>query len=1212
MEYIEAVAGAYPATEGFLRLLSALFSTAGSPAGLGRSWRPRTGCSPYIEYVVRLVLPRAFGKFQNFPPLPFRSKEHKNRLLARAFGVAEVTLAQYDLVQDSLHFGTTPEIEVSRNHEELIGYANSTLGQASLARTVVVQPKSNDHNLFKSDFSARVPAESEAQEPTRQGRPSILSLGGDDRSQLLPAQHAMAVSVPRAKSPGLTTLVHVLSSRGESFLLAALAFLSESGSWAADDGSADVASLSRALFNATQPAYGYGKSSRKSGRASTRHHLLKPLSVSLDAPSYEGARYWREKAIISALTVLCAAIVREEALLRIVDSLPGRKLIPVLRFESVHTGSTRLIDLDLQISRLSQLMMSSNAETGVLCSVTELAGYTSWNEDHEVRIAGAALSLLIYTERNMSKQFGLADFFRNQEHGRMKIASVLGNRFATSSARVESESDSEIVDLILSRMLADLRSSEVLAGSLAENLLGLPTRQDGAGAMATSHYAEHPTDCFDGLLGFLLGGNGFASGVGSSIGARAFEIFYRLLQLNCDDERNALQVSYAVARLRAVDFWTSQLTQFLGCLESDHLLLERDANIVHSIAWVLKCLSSEFDERLLSTLFDSPTELVARFVVRALPLERVAFTVTTPPSEEAVRHSTMDLVGPPEVVNGYKVIDVTKLLEISERQGVANKEAARTWAEEWNLSIGRDCASAHLSHAVYRIIGTAAFRLRREGVRSETARLHGSKLLATILRRMTSTPDLDEQCFTTATRNLALATLVSAEIIVAEESSAESTEATIDVTAACVMLAQAIVSSGSSQDGRLGSDDGRKNERTAILCSALSLLLRAQSNPSVATSDFQVFLAAASVLGHLACDAVTTSLPVTPSYGARMARCCLKLMIDVLNIAAPTWTAQALIPAAFSRPESVGGETCIQCMIRLLGGLDWDIAPFLQELVLFPSGAETLLDSRIFEALNSAAVYYQSEEAKVTAAETGPPHRKVEIEIPSFLSGHLQLMSSLLALELPDERLFVIAIHTMSVLKHYRSTLERLVARFPVDGDDLATFTRCFSQVKAILRIARPHARTGDAMGRSVDALASPLASFERIFADLALQIAENPLPPDLLPLLPAPLRHGPAHVQSHAVHVTAGQNKTWWTALGIALKPPNSFGLQTPAPLTEEILSRGAAGAEILRNCLSIFAGAPSSAPFSSRSLGRSICQCQNAIQVSPRRLVCKGVKSL
>ena len=95
MEHVEAQKGCYSSTEGLLYLLTVLIKTCGCPPDLGSQWRPRPGCTPYIEYVVDFVLPRAMGSKKGEKALYFASSADKYRLISRALEVIEAAVIRY-------------------------------------------------------------------------------------------------------------------------------------------------------------------------------------------------------------------------------------------------------------------------------------------------------------------------------------------------------------------------------------------------------------------------------------------------------------------------------------------------------------------------------------------------------------------------------------------------------------------------------------------------------------------------------------------------------------------------------------------------------------------------------------------------------------------------------------------------------------------------------------------------------------------------------------------------------------------------------------------------------------------------------------------------------------------------------------------------------------------------------------------------------------
>lgn len=235
MEYIEAAIGMYPSTVGFLRLLRALVVTGGCPSTLGDNWRVRAGCSPYIEYVLHLVLPRIMGTFSGLQPLPFRSLEDKNRLLSTALEVVEVCITRY-VVPMPLASATDEDIQRSFTREKAT--AEKVLGLATLVDRVVVPATISDSKSFIYDFR---PIDS-----------SVLPKPSQQASGSVPNQRVLASPLPLPKSPGFLVLAEALNgNRGSFFDVLAAALCNAVAS--SDGADADRFALCYAFFGATPP-----------------------------------------------------------------------------------------------------------------------------------------------------------------------------------------------------------------------------------------------------------------------------------------------------------------------------------------------------------------------------------------------------------------------------------------------------------------------------------------------------------------------------------------------------------------------------------------------------------------------------------------------------------------------------------------------------------------------------------------------------------------------------------------------------------------------------------------------------------------------------------------------------------------------------------------------------------------------------------------------
>ncbi len=93
-EHVESKLGNFPATEGFLFLLSTLVKVVGCPTNLGSQRRLRPGCAPYI-YVTDFILPRATGTDKSARPTRFARVSDECRVVARALEVVEAVIVRY-------------------------------------------------------------------------------------------------------------------------------------------------------------------------------------------------------------------------------------------------------------------------------------------------------------------------------------------------------------------------------------------------------------------------------------------------------------------------------------------------------------------------------------------------------------------------------------------------------------------------------------------------------------------------------------------------------------------------------------------------------------------------------------------------------------------------------------------------------------------------------------------------------------------------------------------------------------------------------------------------------------------------------------------------------------------------------------------------------------------------------------------------------------
>ena len=103
--------------------------------------------------------------------------------------------------------------------------------------------------------------------------------------------------------------------------------------------------------------------------------------------------------------------------------------------------------------------------------------------------------------------------------------------------------------------------------------------------------------------------------------------------------------------------------------------------------------------------------------------------------------------------------------------------------------------------------------------------------------------------FTTACRNLALAALMASSSGSTVGHDTSPSETSVDTVVACNLMARAIACSGGNQ---VGPDSVRRNERVAILASALLLILRDLPDHQLRDGDQYQMFQASLVLSKLA------------------------------------------------------------------------------------------------------------------------------------------------------------------------------------------------------------------------------------------------------------------------------------------------------------------------------------------------------------------------
>lgn len=1236
MEHVESQMGWYPSTEGFLELLCSLFSSGGSPSDLGAGARTRTGCSAYVEYVIHYVLPRATGLFVNTPKLPFRTLLDQSRLVARCLQAVQACLIRYSF-----------KVSTKGRSVQDLSNAGTILKVKDLAERVVVM---DDNSLdstqdFMTALVSSVPTRgTDATSLGTFGSPQNLS-----QSQLV---SNTSPPIPAPKSAGFTILADLLSSaEGDLFKAIALVLEEHRGhNGIASMYGIEASKLAAAysLFVETPPNFSSAMSGAKDRRhSSSRVNLLKPLNSRVDFMSWEEAVYWREQSIISAMNILCAAAVREELFYQAVTAVSTPlALIPILRFEKKNPYASRLKVLDVNPSRLTELIMHSAVSQKMLESTVGFIGYTASTDKHDIKIASSALSLVHFVHQSLPRHTSTQMICGGTGANAKTLAVAVARRLVASSERCgESIPDLQVVQLIMEWILSDLRKNENFgaAQSLSDVLMGLPSvNSNGLWRPGSITSFRGPKDCFDAILDLL----DFNFIVGSSTAAFAsncFEILTRLCDLkNVSQQIDLTKVMYSSQRLRSLDFWRSQLHLLLQNKGPIGSILERvvapdisgrnfgSEHVLHSLSWLLKGTSGELRllvgsqggslvgflpphlkqcEDLLLMLFGSPHDLLANAITH-LPLERPSLDdASSLPSREVMRSAIVRLPGSPEIVDGYDIVDESILASnLPEGDG-----RLLQWARRWNSSVSWDCAASHLSAAVRTLIGASLIccgkcftsvsaRDSFSGVLTTTPStgLRADSLislLVTILNRLQQRDDPSSAATSgTAARNLCWSALLVTEHMVAL-SRTDGQIVKADLLTIRDKIARAMASLGQMQS----SDAFRFQECIAVLSSALVLVMDATPEASeVVNIDYAVFRQVSLILAKLSTASDESPEGRTPSAAALVARACLSSLFDLFgDDGDPNLPEESLVHAVLTNLSPQSRDTNVKCFLHLLETLDSNISTLLQKIVQVPFGGDILLNAGLVKALLAAAGNYASEEERLKFLSE-EQNRAIEFGIPAYFQGHLELLRALMASEhLSQDHRRALPQHFSQIITNYQVVITRLFETFPEYSSVLQTFVECTMQATLL--------SDTNGLGSQVQAQTTlplqPLSSLnnskmifrgsfveKRIFLT-TLHIANHPLPSHLLLPIHHALRKTETTNSSSVVTVAAPKQKSWWS----------NFDFQTQnngqvfREWTDDMFRHAVSGFDIINAGFVLMKGNPNFTAAMEIDLVRGFCNCAN-----------------
>jgi hypothetical protein len=1194
MEQIESRSGQYPSTEGFLQLLTSLFVAAGSPGDLGQGVRSRPGCTPYLEYVTNFVLARALDTKKDGVSLPFRAPSDKYRLVSRGLEVIEAVLVRYTVPPPASTSPVPLLVDEKRNQQSATSQVSHVFGLSTLIEKIVIAPNERDAQEARLDYRDS----SVVRVAPGRTQDSISSTIAPEKSATDLQFPGGAPPVPRAKSPGFTVLVELLSSSVGPLLNALVTVLTDDH---VARGIRHVCGLeeyktriSEALFGQTPPTVGSARAKSSDTSHISPQALLQPLLPQLEAIALnrDDAVCWRETSIILALRLLCAAAAREESFSKSVSA--GRtllKIIPVLRFNRRSLlPASGIVVRNVQVSRLADLLFSfgrsaihSNAYIEPFPAVIQYVQCDASTIAHDGDIASPAVALIYYASHSLGTNEGIRALVGSRGGGISRFATVMGKRLSRSAMLSASHVDSDIASLILDSILSTFRRRCAREASISHVILGLPFMVSG-GNWAPGTYEnafQHAAsmgvtrDCFDAILGCLSSLEFLTDSHSSYLATKCFEIMYRLTEATGDDSASERRIRYAANMLRSNHFWTMNLMLFLADHTSGTESLLRLAssitpeyrpkgieNCLHCIAWLLKSVSSEilaldhpYDGstsgqrcQLLSLLFSSPYRLLMNVLV-SMPIsdDRNDYLGQEGmPSREALEMSRVAMSGAPEVVEGYTCINKSKLAQLCSSSSSLKEQML--WADGWNAWISWDCAASHLSVAILYLVESAMISIHPSagvgtggGSSLGAFELHSPvDMMKEILSRLVAegSPKMDGRLSPNVSDTLSRIVLLLSKQLAPYKAAADVPNISTESShiEICRLLVQAVVSSSFVDQGR--PLQHHEKLRTATFGLALSIAMKSNAEVNADELDGE-FLEASISLGRIATSASSTSrfeaTGVTDRARAtHIAQVAFASVLDLYR----TEENLSIVPLLSAPADPGVGRTVIQSIASLIANQDEHVYHVAEKVVICSEGPEILLDARLPQAIRQAARDYVAQEQKVMEELR---YSSATLDIPAFLRGHMLLIKSLLlSPALPSNRRKQLDVDILDVLLTYTGVFHRIFNSFHQNTEVLAICLQCLSL--CCNESASLQDFVSDERG----------ATWNQDILQLTYVLSQNPLPREYLPTLPMKINDlGQSVPVAGNVFVSDSNKKdsSWWDAIEQSSQTGNGTNVLLAGP---------------------------------------------------------------
>ncbi|KAL7435715.1 hypothetical protein ACHAXM_004800 [Skeletonema potamos] len=1204
LEHVEAEVGTYPATEGFLFLLSTLIKYAGCPSNLGSQWRLRPGCAPYIEYVTDFVLPRATGMSKNVKMLPFASIADECRLINRAMEVVEAVLVRHVVppISEKKTFD-----EIKAQYQSNVNAARVELGLAPIISEIFCSVD----DLEEEDLTDAI---QDFRNEFVYSQDSVMNPG-----QMLEASFGSKVPFP--KTPGFSILTNLLSTNKGLLFKIVMKLLAEHGGAngvQACNKMISSESLATSLFRETPPNLAstlksmdlhaqqqqnlLDEPSYKEALSTVQQFMIRPIDPILliscsdggcsvkneKGASLDDAVHWRERTLVMSLRILCAAAAREEAFLQsLKNSAASLSIVPTLLFKGpIHGSMThRFVDEHkVNVSKMAQLLTTSssvshgtNRSNEILPVIAEYVGYNACSLVNPQGIAASSFSIISYISHGMPQAECIRSMCGEDISG-VKLTRAFSK--GLSLPVPEADDSTNLRDVILDLILSNVGINSNSSLNFSLMMLGLSgSRQN----------------CFDVILDLVADVDFVMNPATSSAATKCFELIFRVCELGSRGGLPELARTHQLRlteKLRRSNFWHSQAMRYLGerggsapsilhevsryfryDQGQDAKVTNRNNDIIHSIAWLLKGLAVEIRSLMnmrgfaRKNLFQSFIGLLLSHrdplilsALKDIPLgEARGGTIweklhSWNPSADVLHNAKVPMNGVAEVCSGYEVIDVDIMLgNLDSHQP---KDPAREWALAWNMFVGRSCACSHASQAwsdvaraalvCYPVFLNMTEQLEQQ--MSMNKRVVLEMLCAVLLRLLSpshfdalaqysflpgitedvTAEDVEAECALPLCNTVLSLTEVLLETSSAEDDDNGTEIVEEDTARVCMLIIGAISSCASNEVGASSND-----LCGALLSCALARVLTTSETWCIISENMpshilEIYANATSYLFNISASPVYVSQDRYSNAHdsqrgniALAARSGLSSLFGHLNSLETDDSMVEFFCSKIFTLESIRKSAAR--LSQLIAADDNFVADILQQIVLLHiDGARLLAKSGITIELLSFAHSYATEEKKYLSSHMGVSGA-TSLKSPPVLNGHLSLLNVLLSSPLPPSDLTALSVDAIKIFKKYSRAGERLLQLYPADAELAMKFLETLYLTYSSLKKAAGGAVVVENSPLYVD---EPLAKIERSVLSIAYHLSSFPFPNELLPPLPIGL------INVEKIH--ASQMKTVATSLSV------------------------------------------------------------------------------